>query len=221
MTTWHWVRHGPTHEKNFVGWRDVPADLSDTARIARLSAFLPEKALVVSSDLIRSITTADALEMPGHRRLPHRHDLRELHFGDWDGKHFSEVSDMHPDLSRAYWETPGDVAPPGGESWNAAAERVRQAVDELNARPKKNGSTQQDKCHLENNVASSHTSTRCRRSSINDNNFLFPGVFFLCFYCHSNNRVHKFHGPLIGRGAIDNSCTVWRSRKCPRTEQGD
>lgn len=134
MTTWHWVRHGPTHEKNFVGWRDVPADLSDTARIARLSAFLPEKALVVSSDLIRSITTADALEMPGHRRLPHRHDLRELHFGDWDGKHFSEVSDMHPDLSRAYWETPGDVAPPGGESWNAAADRVRRAVDELNAR---------------------------------------------------------------------------------------
>ena len=134
MTTWHWVRHGPTHEKTFVGWRDVPADLSDRARIARLSAFLPERALVVSSDLIRSITTADALEMPGHRRLPHRHDLRELHFGDWDGKHFTEVAATDPDLSRAYWETPGDVAPPGGESWNAAANRVGKAVDALNAR---------------------------------------------------------------------------------------
>ncbi len=134
MTTWHWIRHGPTHEKTFVGWRDVPADLSDRARIARLSAFLPERALVVSSDLIRSVTTADALEMPGHRRLPHRHDLRELHFGDWDGKHFSEVAARDPDLSRAYWETPGDVVPPGGESWNAAADRVGKAVDALNAR---------------------------------------------------------------------------------------
>ncbi|PHR02026.1 MAG: histidine phosphatase family protein, partial [Sulfitobacter sp.] len=38
MTIWHWVRHGPTHEKAFVGWRDVPADLSDTAQIARLNA---------------------------------------------------------------------------------------------------------------------------------------------------------------------------------------
>lgn len=134
MTTWHWIRHGPTHEKNFVGWRDVPADLSDRARIARLGAFLPDGALIVSSDLVRSITTADALTAPGRRRLPHRHDLRELHFGDWDGKHFSEISDSHPELSRAYWETPGDVSPPGGESWNTAADRVRQAVDEMNAR---------------------------------------------------------------------------------------
>ena len=34
MTVWHWVRHAPTHETAFVGWRDVPADLSDRARIA-------------------------------------------------------------------------------------------------------------------------------------------------------------------------------------------
>ena len=37
MTTWHWVRHGPTHQKSFVGWRDVPADLSDHAQIERLA----------------------------------------------------------------------------------------------------------------------------------------------------------------------------------------
>ena len=30
MRLW-WVRHGPTHEKAFCGWRDVPADLSDHA----------------------------------------------------------------------------------------------------------------------------------------------------------------------------------------------
>ena len=34
MRLW-WVRHGPTHEKAMTGWRDVPADLSDTAAIAR------------------------------------------------------------------------------------------------------------------------------------------------------------------------------------------
>ena len=47
MTTWHWVRHGPTHQKTFVGWRDVSADLSDTAQIARIQAFLPTDALVI------------------------------------------------------------------------------------------------------------------------------------------------------------------------------
>ena len=89
MTTWHWVRHGPTHEKNFVGWRDVPADLSDAPRLARLNLHLPDDALLISSDLIRAVHTADALALPTRRRLPHEPDLRELHFGAWDGMHFS------------------------------------------------------------------------------------------------------------------------------------
>jgi len=131
VTTFHWVRHGPTHEKAFVGWRDVPADLSDSALIARLHAHLPQDALLVSSDLIRASQTADVLGGPDRRRLPHEADLREFNFGDWDGKHFSDVAESHPHLSRAYWETPGDIAPPGGESWNAAAVRVNAVVDRL------------------------------------------------------------------------------------------
>ena len=85
MTIWHWVRHGPTHEKNFVGWRDVPADLSDAPRLARLNLHLPDDALLVSSDLMRAVHTADALALPSRRRLPHEQGLRELHFGAWDG----------------------------------------------------------------------------------------------------------------------------------------
>lgn len=132
MTVWHWVRHGPTHEKNFVGWRDVSADLSDTAQIDRLRAHLPDTALVVSSDLIRASATADVVQTDTHTRLPHQPDLREFDFGDWDGLHFSEVSARHPDLSRAYWETPGDVRAPNGESWNMSAARVNRVVDALN-----------------------------------------------------------------------------------------
>ncbi|MFD2740479.1 histidine phosphatase family protein [Sulfitobacter aestuarii] len=132
MTTWHWIRHGPTHEKTFVGWRDVPADLSDGAQIARLCALLPERALLLSSDLIRASATADALALPGHRRLPSTKALRELHFGRWDGLHFAEVARRDPELSRAYWETPGDIIAPDGESWNQTAARVNAFVDEMN-----------------------------------------------------------------------------------------
>ncbi len=130
MTTLHWVRHGPTHEKAFVGWRDVPADLSDTAQIARLHAHLPAGAMLVSSDLVRASATADAISA-GRTRLDNISDLREFNFGDWDGRHFGEVAESHPKLSRDYWETPGDVAPPNGESWNDAARRVNRAVDAL------------------------------------------------------------------------------------------
>ena len=133
MTVWHWVRHGPTHERTFVGWRDVPADLSDRAALSRLDAALPEQALIVSSDLQRCVATADALDTSARQRLPHHADLRELHFGAWDGLHFREVAARDPELSRAYWETPGDVVAPEGESWNQTAARVHRVVDTLNA----------------------------------------------------------------------------------------
>lgn len=134
MTVWHWVRHGPTHEKAFVGWRDVPADLSDIEAVARLRAYLPETAVVISSDLIRASATADALAHVTHERLPHDPHLRELDFGKWDGMHFSDVAEKYPELSREYWEKPGDIAAPEGESWNAAAARVNAVVDRLNDR---------------------------------------------------------------------------------------
>ena len=132
MTTWHWVRHGPTHEKTFVGWRDVPADLSDMAQIKRLHAHLPDTALVISSDLIRASATADAITQANRQRLPHDPDLRELHFGIWDGMHFSDVAARDPELSRAYWETPGDISAPDGESWNQTSARVNAVVDRIN-----------------------------------------------------------------------------------------
>jgi broad specificity phosphatase PhoE len=130
VTRFWFVRHGPTHTKAFAGWRDVPADLSDTAALARLSAHLPADAPVISSDLSRATATADAI-CNARPRLPHDPDLREFNFGDWEGLHFDDVSRRWPDLSRRYWEEPGHIAPPGGESWLAAADRVEQALGRL------------------------------------------------------------------------------------------
>ncbi len=132
MTSWWWLRHGPTHEKTMVGWRDVPADLSDEVAIARLRACLPQEALLVSSDLARALATADAVAGPGHQRLAPTADLREFNFGAWDGLTFDAVAARDPALSRAFWEAPGDVAAPGGESWNDVAARVSGRVAKIN-----------------------------------------------------------------------------------------
>ncbi|WP_425043088.1 histidine phosphatase family protein [Primorskyibacter sp. S87] len=130
MTRLFLVRHGPTHAKSMVGWSDLPADLSDTAALFRLSAHLPEEAVVVSSDLSRAADTASAIQ--GDRlRLPHIEDLREIHFGDWELRRHSEIEAEDPDRIRAYWEYPGDVRPPGGESWNEVCARVDAAIDAL------------------------------------------------------------------------------------------
>ena len=130
MTVLWLVRHGPTHEKVMTGWRDVPADLSDTAALARLSDHLPPRALLVSSDLIRAVATADAIAA-GRDRLPHDPALREIDFGAWDGLHHTEVSARDPVLSRRFWEEPGTLAAPDGESWTAVTRRVGAAIDRI------------------------------------------------------------------------------------------
>ncbi|MGN0932457.1 histidine phosphatase family protein [Falsigemmobacter intermedius] len=130
MTRFLWLRHGPTHQKAITGWRDVPADLSQTALIAQIREGLPAEARMISSDLIRAVATADALNR-GQPRLPHDPDLREINFGAWDGLLPAEVSARDPELSRAYWENPGDLCPPEGESWNATSARIERAAQRL------------------------------------------------------------------------------------------
>ena len=124
------VRHGPTHAKTMVGWSDLPADLTDRAALSRLEAALPAQALVVSSDLIRAVDTATAIQ--GNRqRLPHMPALREIHFGAWELRSWKEIDAEDPARIRAYWESPGDTSPPGGESWNQVCARVNDAIDGL------------------------------------------------------------------------------------------
>lgn len=132
MTRFWWVRHAPTHAKCMVGWTDLPADLSDTAALSRLSSHLPAGARVVSSDLSRAVATADAIQA-GRPRLAHDAALREIHFGTWEMRAFAEVEAEAPDHIRAFWETPGDVRPPGGESWNDLSARITAATDRLAA----------------------------------------------------------------------------------------
>ena len=130
MTRLHLVRHGPTHAKSMVGWSDLPADLSDHAAIARLHGHLPAEALVISSDLSRAADTASAIQ--GQRqRLPHHPDLREIHFGTWELRGFKEIEAEDPDLAFAYWDNPGDVRPPNGETWNEVRARVDAVIDRL------------------------------------------------------------------------------------------
>ena len=127
MTRLHLVRHGPTHAKAMIGWTDLPADLSDRAALNRLDAHLPI-APVVSSDLGRAISTADWLSAT-RPRLPHHPGFREIHFGQWEGQTFATAEAENPALIRAYWDNPGTIAPPGGESWNDLATRVWAALD--------------------------------------------------------------------------------------------
>ncbi|NCX06556.1 MAG: histidine phosphatase family protein [Rhodobacteraceae bacterium] len=108
------IRHAPTHRKSMVGWSDVDADFSDTDRFDALNAFLPQPANLVSSDLRRTVGTADRLAT-GRQRLEHCPKLREINFGDWELKTFAEIQETHAEDIRAFYETPGTLTAPNGE----------------------------------------------------------------------------------------------------------
>ena len=130
MTRWWWVRHAPTHARCIYGWKDLPADLSDGDALRRLDRFLPGGAHVVASPLSRTVETARAI-VGDRPRLPDEPGLREIHFGEWEGLRTEELRADDQAVADAFWRTPGDTAPPGGESWNQVAARVAEVVDRL------------------------------------------------------------------------------------------
>ena len=125
---WWWVRHGPTTSPGLAGWTDVQADLSDTDRISQLMDLLPEDAVVISSDLSRAVSTADAI-CGLRRRLPHSTDIREFNFGDWEGLAIEEIRRRYPGPASSFWTDPRSATPPSGESWFELSSRVSGFVD--------------------------------------------------------------------------------------------
>jgi broad specificity phosphatase PhoE len=130
---WWWLRHAPTGAKGAIGWHDLPADLSDHARLDHLSVMLPQMATVVSSDLARARATADRI-LQGRRRLPDEPGLREIHFGDWEGLDFDTIAARFPTDSARWWAEPGPARATGGESFDALAARVAAAIDCLHGK---------------------------------------------------------------------------------------
>ena len=59
-------------------------------------------------------------------------DLIETDFGAWEGLTFSEAAQRDPELHRRWLRDTG-TAPPGGESFDDALERVRKARDRITA----------------------------------------------------------------------------------------
>jgi ribonuclease H / adenosylcobalamin/alpha-ribazole phosphatase len=130
------LRHGQTPlsaERRFAGRGDVP--LTDTGRrqAAAAAARLAARGgidVIVSSPLRRARRTAEAVAAATGAPMIVDDDLVEADFGKWEGLSFAEASTQSPDEMTA-WLASADAAPPGGESFAAAARRVLGALDRL------------------------------------------------------------------------------------------
>lgn len=111
----------------FSGRNQLPLDAVGRGQAAALAARgFGEVAAVVSSPLLRTAQTAEAIA--GRLGLPvsTNEELVETDFGAWEGLTFAEARARNPAELDAWLASP-DVAPPGGESFAAVARRVRRA----------------------------------------------------------------------------------------------
>jgi ribonuclease H / adenosylcobalamin/alpha-ribazole phosphatase len=126
------LRHGQTElsvQRRYSG-RGNPA-LTDLGRQQAKAAarYLGERggiAAVVSSPLQRAYDTATAAARALDLEVAVDDDLIETDFGAWEGLTFAEAAERDPKLHRR-WLRDTRTAPPGGESFDQALERVLRA----------------------------------------------------------------------------------------------
>ncbi len=119
----HLIRHprpavepGICYGQTDIGLADCPAAAAD-----RLRPLLPDSFALHASPLARARLLAEALGTP---RLDDR--LKEIHFGDWEGRSFTDIGSAIDDWAA----DPLGFRAPGGESPREMAARVLAWLEE-------------------------------------------------------------------------------------------
>jgi broad specificity phosphatase PhoE len=141
-TRWWWVRHAPVVVNNgcCYGQDDLPCTVADVARFRGLAKHLPEDAVWVVSNLMRTHQTAAAIVAAGLRGpdpIPGpdvvvEPGLAEQHLGHWQGQTYAALAEQQGEAYHRFWFAPARERAPGGESFVDLIERVATVIHRLN-----------------------------------------------------------------------------------------
>jgi alpha-ribazole phosphatase len=123
------VRHAPVDgPRGVIHGPDAPADISDGAAFAALTARLPPKVRAVCSPARRTRETAAALGLDAFEQSA----FREQDFGTWTGRRHNDLVAEFGNAYRDFWKSPASNRPPGGESF---VDQIGRTVDGLACLP--------------------------------------------------------------------------------------
>lgn len=132
------VRHGETaanREMRYIGSRDDELTERGQQQAQQVVAALAELpiAAIYASPRLRTQATAQPLAARLGLSIATADELRENAFGSWEGMSRDEVLNHSPEYAAQLhaWERDPSIAPPGGESIAAMAERVESFVQSL------------------------------------------------------------------------------------------
>ncbi len=132
------VRHGESlgnAEGFFAGQTDIPLTPLGHRQAERTAEYLRDRKIdrIYSSDLIRSMQTAEPTARVHGLEIIPEVGLREIFAGKWEHLSYAEIAERYAS-SRAIWkEHIGLAQPDGGESVAHVATRIRQTVEQLAA----------------------------------------------------------------------------------------
>ena len=86
---------------------------------------------VVASPAIRARETAGAIAAPHGLTVEIADELRELDFGELEGRRYDEISESDPELYERWMSAPTTVRFPGGESYADLEARAAAAIATL------------------------------------------------------------------------------------------
>jgi len=135
-TRWWWVRHAPVRSDggNIYGQKDIACDTSDREVFEAVAKILPRSAVWVASNLMRTHQTAEAIWATGFPRpanMTKDAAFAEQHLGEWQGTNRAAFIASRP--LGSHWFADIEEPPPGGESFMDLYNRVRRAIERINA----------------------------------------------------------------------------------------
>ncbi|TNF56581.1 histidine phosphatase family protein [bacterium] len=146
------IRHGETEDANpkrYKGTIDVPLSRKGIKQIKRLSGYLAHQgselntnkclnsaeqqglSAVYCSDLDRAVKSAEVIAQPFGIQPVVVKDLRERHFGQWEGMSFDEIKTKYPKEFQAWAENPLENSPVGGETTREVKDRAVSAIKNI------------------------------------------------------------------------------------------
>ncbi len=135
------VRHGETPwnaERRLQGHQDIPLNALGLAQAEATARYLVARhaespfAAIVSSDLQRARQTADAIARALDLTVQHAPELRERHYGDFEGKTPAEAALLEPSAYAALVARANLTASPGNaEPLGAMARRIEAFLTRL------------------------------------------------------------------------------------------
>jgi len=132
VTTIDFLRHGQCEGGEiFRGSTDVP--LTDIGWQQMFNALGEDSHwdFIISSTLQRCRNFSERLSGKHNKQLKLYDELREIHFGDWEGVERTKIQEMHQTSLQAFWNDPVSNSPPNGEAIIDFDQRVNRCFSSI------------------------------------------------------------------------------------------